>query len=294
MSFPFFKRVLFQKTYNYVSLPRNLIKPKIEIDLFSNKTFPVNKEVNSLVDYFLPSYANYKGYVSNWEDCVEIIPTTQTITLGDYKLAIEFAQDAWLRWPALKVHSINFNKDFKYISNIDSTISQILNFLIELENDKDKIPTATATINYLKEDIFFRIFLDFYEECIEKYGHVPSDTLVQVTKPKEKDVAPVTKNNNPDDLTKYAPHVIRYEEHHISNNDLICKADNLRKNTFFNGVLKIMGSDISELETTYQKFKDLDYWAVLTSEAKRLTNKLEKITKYFNDLYCLENDKYKF
>lgn len=38
--------------FTLVDDKRNLIKPKIEIDLFSNKTFPVNKEVNSLVDYF--------------------------------------------------------------------------------------------------------------------------------------------------------------------------------------------------------------------------------------------------
>ena len=96
------------------------------------------------------------------------------------------------------------------------------------------------------------------------------------------------------DLSSYLPQIIRYSENHITNNDLNCDASEISNSKFFNALLKMMGSDIKELENTYDNLRESMNHAILGQQSRKLSKGLDRITKYFNELYHLDHNTYKF
>ena len=146
-------------------------------------------------------------------------------------------------------------------------IHNILLKLIKLEKSSD--PTTAATIGHLKQDKLWGAFLTAYESYLEtnRLDHFP------------KAIVKIKATNSNADLIKYTPQIIKYEEHHISNNDLICSADKIQDSEFFNALLKMMGSDIKELKNVYSQCHKNNNRGILAHESKRLTEKLAKISQ---------------
>lgn len=157
-----------------------------------------------------------------------------TVKVDDYTNAVEYAKHAWPRYDALREMEVNFDEE-----NFSDLIHNILLKLIKLEKSSD--PTTAAAIERLKQDKLWGAFLTAYESYLEtnRLDHFP------------KAIVKIKATNSNEDLIKYTPQIIKYEEHHISNNDLICSADKIQDSEFFNALLKMMGSDIKELKNVY-------------------------------------------
>ena len=128
---------------------------------------------------------------------------------------------------------------------------------------------------------------------------------------KDKQTISHKENNEEKDLSvinlgNYLPKIIWYNEVHLTNDDLNCDASQIANSRFFSALLKMMGSNIKELENTYVNFKESKNHAILKQQAQKFTKGLAKISQYFNDLYSLNvkvnqddkinknNDVYKF
>ena len=272
--------------FTLVDDKRTLIKPKITSNNELSSSNPINV-FNYLINSFAPDLLE-NSYLDP-DYTVTISRNGEALKYNDYISAIEYARDTWPRYHALSKFYIDFSD-----KNFRNLVYGILIDLVRLENSVDE--TAAATISHLKQNKIWGAFLDEYEYNV-KTNKLTSiaDIVAKVKLSKEnKTLEKSSENNSNDDLFKYIPHVIRYEEHHINNKDLICNANEIEKSNFFNAILKMMGSDISELKTTYDQLHEINNRSILVSESNRLTRKLAKITKYFNELYCLDKDKYEF
>ena len=182
------------------------------------------------------------------------------LNADDYTNAVEYAKDTWPRYNASREMEVNFDEE-----NFSDLIHNILLNLIKLEKSFD--PTAAATLGHLKQDKLWGAFLAAYESYLKtnQLDHLP------------KVIVKIKATNFNEDLAKYTPQIIKYEEHHISNNDLICSADKIQDSEFFNALLKMMGSDIKELKNVYGQYHKNNNRGVLTHESRQLTKKLAKI-----------------
>ena len=250
--------------------------PLVELfSLVGDKKILVGPELAQLVNSFTPPSSMT---VNDNPDSFSLsLKNGAIINADDYVNAVDYAKDTWPRYGASREMKVNFDE-----GNFSDLIHNILLNLIKLEKSFDS--TAAATIGHLKQDKLWGAFLTAYESYLKnnRLDHLP------------KAIVKIKATNSNADLTKYTPQVIKYEEHHISNRDLICSADKIQESEFFNALLKMMGSDIKELKTTYDKLHKNNSRGILTHESRQLTKKLAKISQYFNELYCLDKDKYQY
>lgn len=197
--------------------------------------------------------------------------------LQEYKRLIRLIDDT------LKKHAImlnnNCNSEFT-----DDIYKSKLQLLMHLEQHKYDYPHASQVFDDLKDNPTLKTFLNSYELHLALYKQAIHDEEIKVSESNE--------SNDDSDLRKYSPNIIRYVEHHITNEDLECDADQISNSKFFSALLKMMGSNIEELTHTYEQAKISR--GILISQSQKLSRRLDKITKYFNELYCLDNNTYKF
>lgn len=236
-----------------------------------NESDPLAQLVNSFTP---PSSMTVNDNPDSFSLCLK---NGSIINADDYVNAVDYAKDTWPRYRELWQMKVNFDEE-----NFSDLVHNILLNLIKLEKSSDL--TAPVTIGHLKQDKLWGAFLAAYE------SYLKTNRLDHLPKAKVK----IKATNSNEDLAKYTPQIIKYEEHHISNNDLICSADKIQESEFFNALLKMMGSDINELKTTYDKLHKNNSRGILTHESRQLTKKLAKISQYFNELYCLDKDKYQY
>ena len=196
--------------------------------------------------------------------------------LEKYKLLIKEIDDEF------KKYKIEFN-DTCDSGYTDDVYRFKLKKLMELENHPDEYKDVVNVLDDLKINNQLKIFLDAYETYLAQYQKAMNDQLN-----KDNEI------NTPEDLDlrKYSPTIIRYEEHHIKNEDLECSANEIKQSKFFSALLKMMGSNIEELTNTYNQAKTSH--GILISQSQKLSRRLVNITKYFNELYCLDNNTYEF
>ena len=201
----------------------------------------------------------------------------QHFHLQEYKRLIKLIDET------LKEHAINLtnncNSEFT-----DDIYKSKLQLLMYLEEHKDDYPHASQVFDDLKNDPTLKTFLNSYELHLAICKQAIHDEEIKVSESNE--------SNDDSDLRKYSPNIIRYVEHHITNEDLECDAGQISNSKFFSALLKMMGSNIEELTHTYEQAKISR--GILISQSQKLSRRLDKITKYFNELYCLDNNTYKF
>ena len=175
-------------------------------------------------------------------------------------------------------NNIHLIEDF-YEDNYN--FENCLNALMDLENESLDSPSLKEVITTLKQDVLVEDFLNDYEKFLFKANEEENDS---------EDGQEASEI----ELSKYLPKIIRYSEEHITNDDLNCDANVISKSKFFNALLKMMGSDIKELENTYANLKESKNHAILGQQSRKLSKGLSKISEYFNNLYCLDSNTYKF
>ena len=180
-----------------------------------------------------------------------------------------------------------FLSDYQIVNDEDyeNNFASCLKDLIKLYNGDFLGPESADAVDSLENEVpCVTKFFDDYETFLSKkeYG----------ANKKSND----NESNQEDtDLKTYLPKIIRYSEEHITNNDLNCDAKSIGDSKFFNAILKMMGSDINELENTYDNFKESKNYAILKQQSRKLCKGLDKISKYFNELYhLLDKNVYKF
>ena len=223
---------------------------------------PVKEKQNVLafqLDDYVPQYFDSNEQLQKYQRLIKLIDDT------------------------LKKHAINLtnNCDSGFTDDIYKSKLQLL---MELEKYQYDYPHASQVFDDLKEDSTLKTFLDSYEIYLAQYKQAIRDEETKVSESNESD--------DGGDLRNYSANIIRYVEHHITNEDLECDADQISNSKFFSALLKMMGSNIEELTHTYEQAKISR--GILISQSQKLSRRLDKITKYFNDLYCLDNNTYKF
>ena len=243
--------------FSLVGDKKNLVEPEVVTykELNPNESDPLTQLVNSFTP---PSSMT----VNDNSDSFSLsLKNGAIINADDYVNAVDYAKDTWPRYGASREMKVNFDE-----GNFSDLIHNILLNLIKLEKSFDS--TAPATIGHLKQDKLWGAFLAAYESYLKtnRLDHLP------------KAIVKIKATNSNQDLAKYTPQVIKYEEHRITNRDLICSADKIQDSEFFNALLKMMGSDIKELKTTYDKLHKNNNRGILTQESRQLTKKLERLT----------------
>ena len=213
-------------------------------------------------------------WVFNYEPFLNAVPSNSQ----EEKDLIDFIVET------LNDNSINLIKE-----NENCTYKDCLKALMLLEEDPYEYSSwGISTIRKLKENPKVKKFLDAYE------AFYANGTTDDTTSDSDEDDEKNEDDANTKDLSNYLPRIICYTEDHITNSDLNCDADDISNSKFFNGLLKIMGSNIKELENTYDNLRKTKNHAILGQQSRKLSKGLDKISKYFNELYCLDNDTYKF
>ena len=207
----------------------------------------------------------------------------------DYKMYIDVHPLTDSKEKIEKVKNLFKENRIILLTNKDCTLEDCLRAISYLEDNFDD-PTfdAETVLGTLETESYFSHFFDAYDDFLdgdEIYAIVPND------------LDHANENDGElfkDSLSVYLPKIIRYTEDHITNDDLNCDADDISNSKFFNALLKMMGSDIKELENTYENLKESKNHAILGQQSRKLSKGLDKISKYFNELYCLDNNVYKF
>ena len=180
-----------------------------------------------------------------------------------------------------------FLSDYQIVNDEDyeNNFGSCLKDLIKLYNGDFVGPETADAVDSLENEV--PCVTDFFDDYETYLTHKKFGTNKQSNKD-ESDSEDI-------DLKTYLPKIIRYSEEHITNNDLNCDAKSIGDSKFFNAILKMMGSDINELENTYDNFKESKNYAILKQQSRKLCKGLDKISKYFNELYhLLDKNVYKF
>lgn len=299
------KRTLIKPKVSTIVNNENKLKPKT-----TKKLNAINNKTNFDLNEYLPVHEGNKWkYKIGKNGYINMIKFAKNIIWNNLKkedlkaLPLDVYSPDF--FPDLnnqnKIHAnaifVNNNNQLENTNQSERLYVEIKNLfetIIQFEKEKATNPNLAKLISQLTENPWINGFIMDYENwCGQNKQNDEAPKLTTETINKQ---ANNEKTNLAIDFAKYAPNVIQYEEHHINNKDLICNATDLAHNTFFNAVLKMMGSDIEELKTTYDQVEELDNRSLLVSESNKLTKKLSKITNYFNELYCLEHDhnKYQF
>ncbi|MBQ3621205.1 hypothetical protein II941_00005 [bacterium] len=88
---------------------------------------------------------------------------------------------------------------------------------------------------------------------------------------------------------------MRYVENNITDNDLKFKINELDQNNFFNSLMHILKIDKSFILNIYTKYKQNNNDSILSQNAKKFNKEINSdVEKLFNELYCINEDKYRF
>lgn len=90
------------------------------------------------------------------------------------------------------------------------------------------------------------------------------------------------------------PKIIRYQQQNISDKDLSCTPDDANKNDFFKSILKVINGDEGQINNAYTTAKRNNSDGILETTSDSLNKSLLKVAAYFNQLYCLDDNKYLF
>lgn len=90
------------------------------------------------------------------------------------------------------------------------------------------------------------------------------------------------------------PYILKYKETEINDVDLSCQIDKIDENPFFKSLFKILDGSIDNIKTIYEIYHENNSLSTLYKKGDEYTKKLLKISDYFNSLYCLDNNVYKF
>lgn len=291
------KQIPLVELFTLVDDKRTLIKPVETNNQKDSQTNESMMPVFNVSEYLPKSPLPNEGFESYYGE-IKDGQETIVIQINQYIDAINFAKNAWSIFDALQKYHVNFAVPYYNKINILIVLmKEILDDLASLEKMKGDSTSFKDAIEYLKGNKFFKIFLNNYESYLTQLADFIAKILTGLSKEKTEvkhEKSNHVQTNSNDDLTKYVPNIIEYNEHFIKNEDLICKADDIGSSTFFSALLKMMGSDIDELKHLYKQVREASHYALLTTESKKLNKKLAKITKYFNELYCLRKDKYQF
>lgn len=94
--------------------------------------------------------------------------------------------------------------------------------------------------------------------------------------------------------TPFFNKVIRYEENAIGKNDLVCNIDKIKQSQFFKTIFKFIDLNINDVINAYTQFSKFSNPVSLQRIEKIINDKIESLSKEFNDLYFTNNDKYYF
>lgn len=90
------------------------------------------------------------------------------------------------------------------------------------------------------------------------------------------------------------PNILRYQEDKISQDKLDCRISNLTESEFYQNLFNILGINIKEVVSVYNKFAKNKVKSTLDIEAKKINKELERLSKQFNDIYCYGKESYTF
>ena len=93
---------------------------------------------------------------------------------------------------------------------------------------------------------------------------------------------------------KKYPYILNYADTNISDTDLSCSIDKIDTNSFFKSLFQILDGGTENIKTIYQIYHQNKGKANLYKKGDVYTKKLEEISNYFNQLYCIDDNVYTF
>ena len=221
---------------------------------YSQPTFDLNKYSDELNQNNYRNFTNFVVLINQFIQRYNLFDAND----NNMNLIAEIANNGW-----------NYtNND---LTKLKEAITASFQIIITLKNDKNMLSEYENIINTVKKNNFIKI-----DNFIKEYD----DYEIAI--------------KNHDWCKPNYPKIIRYDEEDIKDADLSCSIDEIDNSTFFVSLFKILDNGTQQIKNVYQTYRENESMSILYANGSKYTSDLSKVSDYFNKLYCLGNNVYKF